>query len=104
MTPRSSTRFDGGAYRQLSSPEFLLLALNRRGGERMSRQLLGVKQPPPWRRRAAVIDPKRHFAATNYRTAKGLLDHLVGARKQRRRHGEAEHPSGLGVDDEFELG
>ena len=54
------------------------MALNCRGGERMSRQLLGVKQPPPWLYRAAENDPKRHLVATNYCTAKGLLDHLVG--------------------------
>ena len=34
---------------------------------------------------------------------KGLFDHLVGGREQRQRHSEAEHPGGLGVDDEFEL-
>ena len=38
------------------------MALNCRGGERMSRQLLGVKQPPPWLYRAAENDPSRHFA------------------------------------------
>ena len=32
------------------------MALNCRGGERVSRQLLGVKQPRPWLDRAAVID------------------------------------------------
>ena len=32
-----------------------------------------------------------------------LFDHLVGARQQHRRHGEAEHPGGLGVDDQLEL-
>jgi hypothetical protein len=34
---------------------------------------------------------------------KDTLDHLVGAREQIRRHGEAEYPSGLGVDDQLEL-
>ena len=32
------------------------------------------------------------------------FDHLVGGREQRRRHGEAEHPGGLEVDDQLELG
>jgi hypothetical protein len=32
----------------------------------------------------------------------GLLDHLVGDAEQRRRHGEAEHPGRLGVDDQLE--
>jgi hypothetical protein len=39
-------------------------------------------------------------------TRKGpaLLDHLVGARKQRRRHGEPERFGGLEVDHQLELG
>ena len=32
-----------------------------------------------------------------------LLDHLVGGREQRRRHGEAERLGGFEVDDKFEL-
>src|SRR6266516_4480762 len=31
------------------------------------------------------------------------FDHLVGGSEQRRRHVEAEHPGGLGVDDQLEL-
>src|SRR5262249_51888906 len=31
------------------------------------------------------------------------FDHLVGGDEQLVRHGEAEHPRGLGVDDELEL-
>jgi hypothetical protein len=33
-----------------------------------------------------------------------LFDHLVGGREQRLRHGEAERPGRLGVDDKLELG
>jgi len=33
-----------------------------------------------------------------------LLDHLVGAREQRRRNFEAERPGGPKIDEEFELG
>src|SRR5262245_11820697 len=33
-----------------------------------------------------------------------LLDDLVSAGEQRRRHRQAEHPRGLGVNDQLELG
>jgi hypothetical protein len=32
-----------------------------------------------------------------------LFDHLIGDSKQRRRHGEAEHPGCLGIDHQIEL-
>jgi hypothetical protein len=32
------------------------------------------------------------------------FDHLVGDGQQRRRHSEAEHRGGLGIDDKLELG
>jgi hypothetical protein len=34
----------------------------------------------------------------------GLLDHLVGAAKQRNRKGDTERPSGLQVDDQLDFG
>jgi hypothetical protein len=69
----------------------------------MSRQLLGVMQPPPWRRRAAVIDPSRHFATVNCRIAKGL-DWLVGSGEQHRRHFDTNLLRGLEVDRQFVFG
>src|SRR5262249_46083760 len=38
------------------------------------------------------------------RTLAELLDHLVSAGEQRRRHGEADRPGSLQIDDELELG
>src|SRR5450631_149280 len=44
-------------------------------------------------------------ATSDRRTAANsiLFDHLVGGGEQCWRHGEAEHPGGLGVDDQLEL-
>ena len=47
-----------------------------------------------------------HAAATPPRSvmnSRRLIDHLVGGGEQRGRHGEAEHPGGLGVDDQLEF-
>jgi hypothetical protein len=51
-----------------------------------------------------VIDPERHFASTNYRTANGLLDHLVGDGEHRWRHLDAKCSRRLQVDHELEFG
>jgi hypothetical protein len=49
---------------------------------------------------ADMNEPCRHVAfVPKEPTSAGLFDHLVGAREQRRRHGEAEHPGSLSVDD-----
>jgi hypothetical protein len=44
-----------------------------------------------------------HIAASQQNTARNSFDHLVGGREQRDRHGEVEHPGGLGVDDQLEI-
>lgn len=44
---------------------------------------------------SVAIDPDRHFAAVNYRSAKALLDHFIGNGEQCRRYGKAERPGGL---------
>jgi uncharacterized protein YigE (DUF2233 family) len=53
--------------------------------------------------RAAVIETQaflKQRPQADLATQSGpLLDHLVGDREQRRRHGEPEHPGGLGIDD-----
>ena len=53
-----------------------------------------------------AFDPKRKWSVhrSSRGLADGLLDHLVGEREQRRRHSDAEHPGGLGIDDELALG
>ena len=33
-----------------------------------------------------------------------LFDHLVGGGEQRRRHGDAQRPGGLGINDQLEFG
>jgi hypothetical protein len=53
--------------------------------------------------RAAESGPKRRFATTNYRIAKGLFDHLVGGYLQSLRHSEAKRFGGFEIDDEIEL-
>jgi hypothetical protein len=52
---------------------------------------------------AAVDDPKRRFAAINYRIAKGLFDHLVGTELDPRRQFDADRLGGLEVEDQFEF-
>jgi hypothetical protein len=37
------------------------------------------------------------------RETPALLDHLIGSGEQGCRHGEVEHPGGLGIDDQLEL-
>ena len=46
------------------------MALNYRDGERMSRQLLGVKRTRHFGGSAAVIDPKRTWGNRGYASAK----------------------------------
>ena len=37
-----------------------------------------------------AVDPQRHYATVNCRTAKGSFDRFVGAANERDRNGEAE--------------
>jgi hypothetical protein len=45
---------------------------------------------------------RSHFC--HWATFAPSFNHLVGAREQRGRHGEPEHPCGPKVDDELEFG
>ena len=60
--------------------------------------LSGLQPPHLQGTGAAVRDPNRQFATANCRTAKGLLDHLVGKREERLRNCEAERLGGFEVD------
>jgi hypothetical protein len=46
----------------------------------------------------AVFDPGRHLAIANYRIAKGLLDHLIGAHQKRLWNRETERLRGLEIE------
>jgi hypothetical protein len=55
-------------------------------------------------RKSVACDPKRHFFVTNCCIAKGSLDHLVGAREQGWRHGEAKRLGGGQVEHKLQFG
>jgi hypothetical protein len=61
--------------------------------------LLGALLPRQLITGEAVFDPSRHFATAKCRTAKGLLDHLVGTDQERLRKGEAECFCCLAIED-----
>jgi hypothetical protein len=54
------------------------------------------------RARNDAIDSERHFAIANCRTAKGLLDHLIGEQLYRIGHDWTEGLCRLQIDDKFE--
>jgi hypothetical protein len=70
--------------------------------------------PPAARASRADIAAMKNAAVTYGNTKKAdvvavrghsgcSFDHLIGSRKQRRRHAEAEHPGGPGVEHQLEL-
>jgi hypothetical protein len=78
------------------------MALNRRARHDQTRPVLGEVRSRQPMIGAAVHDPKRRFADTDYRTARGLFNHLVGTGEQRRWHRQAERLGGLEVDHKLE--
>jgi len=67
--------------------------------------LADVRYYPQSDRNSDMPDGRCVPLATKVQCSKsGLFDHLVGAGKQRRRHGEAERLSGLDVDHQLILG
>jgi hypothetical protein len=76
---------------------------------------LGQKQTWDCRSLMSALPPKADIAARRLNVRfvpiadscraanRSLFDDLVGGREQRRRHGKAEHPGGLMIDDQLEL-
>jgi len=63
---------------------------------------MGAKRTSRDHRESVVRDPFRHFTTVNYCTAKGLFDHLVGARKEFTWHTEAERIRSFDVDPQLD--
>src|ERR1700730_300275 len=62
-------------------------------------QLWPAADKPPHALYSAMCHERHYILQQNA----ALLDNLVGAGEQRRRHREAERPGGLQIDDELEL-
>jgi hypothetical protein len=66
---------------------------------------LKVLDPKGPIREADIVADRRHVSKVpNSEVGGFLFDHLVGPGEQCRWHGEAERPSGLEIDYQFELG
>src|SRR5215469_8208424 len=65
---------------------------------------LGTSVPDTFDARSADFMGLKMRRITRAVSSLQSFDHLVGGNQQLVGHGEAEHPGGLGVDDQLELG
>lgn len=122
---RRKPRVEWGQHQSIAVGEGLIrpsavrnAALRERGNEVMRARFGPSRQSPSlvrktagrWRHLEYVrFGSKADMCSAIAMSAKsghcrGLIDYLVGAAKQRRRHGETEHSGGLRIDHQLEFG